>query len=231
MSAPPPRQLALSLEPRPAYGREDFLVSDSNRQAIAFIERWPVWPDGRALLIGPPGSGKTHLAAIWAGISGADTVESSKACEAILGGAARGAAFVVEDVSASPLDETGLFHLLNHAAEAGISLLLTASDIPAHWGVTLPDLMSRLRLLPSVAIAPPDETLLRAVLVKLFDDRQLVVDSALIEYLARHLDRSLACAREIVARLDEEALSRGRRVTRAMAAEVLAAGGVVDESE
>lgn len=226
-----PRQLRLDLPARTAFGREDFLVSTSNVAAFDFIDRWPAWPDRRALLIGPPGSGKSHLAAIWAATAEAEIIEARSLTRDGVPALGPLGALVVENADLPGLDEAALFHLINLAQERGLHLLVTARDLPAHWGVKLPDLLSRLRLLPSATIAAPDEALLRAVLVKLFDDRQLLVEANIIDYLSRRIDRSLDAARAIVASLDDEAMAQGRRITRAMAAAILHAAGDPERDE
>ena len=103
-------------------------------------------------------------------------------------------------------------------------LLITARAAPATWSVALPDLASRLRAVPVVTLSAPDDALLRAVMVKLFADRQLAVDENLIAYLATRIERSFAAARAAVEQLDREALRQKRAVTRALAAELLGAG-------
>jgi chromosomal replication initiation ATPase DnaA len=226
-----PRQLALDLLAQPAQGREDFLVSPSNEAAYASIEGWHSWPERRALLIGPPGSGKTHLAAIWAADVGARRVEAVRLEQAMIPEALEGKALVVEDIDRADVDETALFHLLNMARETDAALLLTARSGPMGWSIAIPDLLSRLRSLPSVTIGPPDEPLLRSLLVKLFVDRQLVVDTTVVDYLTRHLDRSFAAMRAAVAALDREALAQHRRITRAMAANVIVDAGWADPSD
>ena len=217
-----PRQLALALPHAESFARDDFLTGTSNADALATIERWPDWADRVLALTGPEGAGKSHLAAIWAEKTGARRVSARALGETDLLGSLATGALVVEDASAE-LDERALFHLLNLVREEDGYLLLTARSAPATWGVALPDLASRLRALPVVTVSAPDDALLRAVMVKLFADRQLSVDENLIAYLAMRIERSFAAAREAVAQLDREALRQKRGVTRALAAELLGA--------
>ncbi len=211
-------QLPLPFDHAPRYGLDDFMPSASNAAALATIERWPDWPDRVLLLIGPEGAGKSHLARIWAARADAELLTPGD-----LGGdldlLVRGNA-VVEDADRAGVPEPALFHLLNLARERGLSLLVTARSAPLSWALATADLTSRLRLAPSVAIDPPDDALMRAVLVKLFADRQLAVDAALVDWLALRLDRSLDAARRAVAALDRAALDAGRRITRALASDL-----------
>jgi chromosomal replication initiation ATPase DnaA len=215
-----PRQLALALPHAESFAREDFLAGPSNEAALALIERFPDWPARAVALIGPEGSGKSHLAALWANSAGARFVAARALGMANLASALATGALVVEDMIPGQFDERALFHLINLAREDA-HLLLTAQTAPAGWTVSLPDLTSRLRAIPLVTLSPPDDALLRAVLVKLFADRQLAVDESLVAYLATRLERSFAAARAAVATLDREALRRKRPVTRVLAAEVL----------
>ena len=217
-----PRQLALALPHAESFARDDFLTGSSNDAALATIERWPDWADRVLALTGPEGAGKSHLAAIWAEKAGARRVSARVLGETDLLGELATGALVVEDASAK-LDERSLFHLLNLVREEEGYLLLTSQSAPATWGVGLPDLASRLRALPVVAVSAPDDALLRAVMVKLFADRQLSVDESLIAYLATRIERSFAAARKAVEQLDREALRQKRGVTRALAAELLGA--------
>ena len=218
MSAP--RQLALALPHAESFAREDYLTGESNKAALGLIERWPDWPDRALALVGPEGAGKSHLAAIWAEIAGARRVSARALGETNLIGALATGALVIEDAPAR-LDERALFHLLNLIREEEAYLLITARVAPARWSVALPDLASRLRAVPTVALSAPDDALLRAVLVKLFADRQLGVDSSLVSYLTTRIERSFAAARAAVETLDREALRMQRPVTRALAAELL----------
>lgn len=218
---PFPRQLTLDLPVEPRFGREDFLVSPSNARAWDMFESWPNWPDRVLLLLGPTGAGKSHLGAIWAAKSGARTLNAAALPKADLPGLARAPAILLEDADAATGVENEFFHLLNLVREHGAFLAVTARQWPDSWGLKTRDLLSRLRLAPAVEIGEPDDALVRAVLVKLFVDRQLVVDTSVVEYLALRIERSLDAARAIVGELDREALARRRPITRPVAAEVL----------
>jgi chromosomal replication initiation ATPase DnaA len=218
------RQLALDLPHAESFRGDDFLPTPANAAALALVERWPEWPDPAAAIIGPPGSGKSHLAAIWAERAGARIVAAASLTAADVPGALATGALVLEDFSPERVHEAALFHLFNLAREDGAYLLLTSRQRLDGGAIALPDLASRLRSIPSAMLAPPDDALLAAVLVKLFADRQLRIDEGVISYLIPRIDRSLGAARAVVDRLDLAALSRGRSVTRALASEVLRDG-------
>lgn len=218
------RQLILDLPVEPRYAAEDFLVGPSNAAAFGFIDGWPAWPDRLVHLQGPAGSGKTHLTSIWAERSEALTLAAAAVSAEGVPGLVRTGALVLEDVDAGPLDEGALFHLVNLARERGAYVMVTSAASLDACAIRTPDLLSRLRLAPSLFLGAPDDDLLRAVLVKLFHDRQLAVELDVIAYLANRIERSLEQAAAIVGALDREALSRGRRVTRRMAAALLADG-------
>jgi chromosomal replication initiation ATPase DnaA len=226
-----PKQLTFDLPLDPRFGAEDFLVSPSNEQAYGQIESWPDWPDTILVLVGPRGSGKSHLASIWATNAHAWTIDATEITQDKVPHLVSNGALAIEDMDRGERDEAALFHLLNLAREKRAFLLITSETPPDRWSLRTPDLLSRLRLAPSVALEAPDDALLKAVLVKLFVDRQLVVDTSVVDYIALRIERSLAKASELVALLDREALSRGRRVSRAIAAEILGAAQETEENE
>ncbi len=217
-SLKPARQLALDLPAAPRYGIEDFLVGPSNEEAYALIESWPGWPDPVLLLIGPEGSGKTHLAAIWAERAHAWRIDASAMTAERVPELVSSGALVVEDVDRSLRDEAAFFHLLNQMRARSGSLVVTARSVPEQWGLRTADVLSRLRLAPVARLNAPDDALLKAVLVKLFLDRQLIVDTGVIDAVALHIPRAFADAQAVVAAIDRAALERGRRVTRTLAA-------------
>jgi chromosomal replication initiation ATPase DnaA len=221
MSPHGPRQLALALDHAVSLAREDFLGGPSNAAALGLIESFPDWPGRAAALVGPEGSGKSHLAAIWAEAAGARLLGARLLATAHLPAALATGALVVEDVAPGSFDERALFHLLNFAREEKAYLLLTARTAPGGWNVAIRDLGSRLKALPVVTLDAPDDALLRALLVKLFADRQLLVDESLVGYVATRIERSFSAARAVVARLDQEAMRLKRPLTRALAGEIL----------
>lgn len=222
MAKPPAtRQLPLEFDHDPASGRDDLIVSDRLNAAVAIVDRWPDWPSPVVILAGPTGSGKSHLASIWANRVGATRIDIDRPDPMVLETAARGPV-LIEDIDHAGFDETALFHLINAVRQNGTAILITSRLWPAGWRVTLPDLASRLKAATVVEIAEPDEELLAKVMVKLFADRQVVVDDRIIAWLVARMERSLAAARMVVTRLDQLALARGSKITRTLAAEVLA---------
>jgi chromosomal replication initiation ATPase DnaA len=215
------RQLALPLDHAESLAREDFLEGPSNASALALVDSWPGWPARAVVLAGPEGSGKSHLAAAWAQVAGARLIAARALQDIVVPAALATGALVIEDLAPGGFDERALFHLLNLAREEDAYLLITMRTPPAGWAFAVRDLGSRLRALPVVAISPPDDALLRAILVKLFADRQVAVDESLIGYVAMRIERSFAAARSAVQSLDREAMRQKRPLTRALASEIL----------
>ena len=220
------RQLAFDLPAQEAWRREDFFVSPANAVALAAVDGWRGWPLGKLVLVGPGGSGKTHLARMWAAAVGARIVAGAELAGADIAQLAAGGPVVVEDaeaVAGNRQAEEALFHLHNMVVPQA-PLLLTARQPARDWGITLPDLRSRMDAASLARLEPPDDALLAAVLVKLFGDRQVVVPAALIPWMVTRMERSLAVARRLVAALDARALAEGKPISRAMAAALLDSG-------
>lgn len=216
------KQLPLDLGHRPALDRDAFLVTDSNAAAVGWIDRWPAWPMPALVLEGPRRAGKSHLANVWRARAGAALIEGL----AVDAGAVpllldAGRPLVVEEAHQAP--EQPLLHLYNGFAERGLSLLLTADRAPARWNIKLPDLSSRLKALPVVAIEPPDDRLMHAVLIKLFADRQLIVAEDVVDFLTARMERSFEAASRLVSAIDTASLAARRRVTVPLARDVLEA--------
>jgi chromosomal replication initiation ATPase DnaA len=222
-----PEQLSFELPGKAALGREDFFVAPSNALAVAMIDATKNWPGGKLILCGPEGSGKTHLAHVWAAQTGARIVIAADLPGADISGLATGP-LVVEDVPDIAQDgaaQEALFHLHNLILASGHPLLLTGRGSPRTWGLGLPDLQSRMDGTQSALLEPPDDQLLAVVLAKLFADRQIVPKPDVIPYLLARMDRSFAAAQQIVADLDRASLSRKRTLNRSLAADVLGADG------
>jgi chromosomal replication initiation ATPase DnaA len=213
-------QLVLPLETRSAQGRADFIVAPGNERAVAFVDSYPDWPAPAAALYGPPASGKSHLAAVWAQKSGAAIIEAV-ALSAGAPGAIPDGPLVVENVGAD-IAQVPLFALL----ERGAPLLLTSQAPPLEWAekfrVTLPDLLSRTRALLGFALWAPDDALLMGLAVKLFADRQLDVPESVVAHMIRSLERSPGAIRDFVARADAAALAEKRPINLSLIKDLLA---------
>ena len=221
-------QLTLDLPHRAALGAEDFLVSDCNIAAVKLVDSWPKWQESAWLLIGPPSSGKTHLARVWQARSGARLLDAKMLDTKFIDEVREGTPLVVEDADSSAYDERALFHLLNLAREKQLFVLLSARGAPSRWTISLPDLASRLKAVPIVEIRAPDDALLRMVMLKHFADRQLDVDPKVLEFLALHVDRSLQAAAAAVEAVDRLALGTGRKINRQLVVEALAGRAATD---
>lgn len=216
-----PRQLAFALPHAESLSRDDFLEGSANAEALGLIDGWPDWPNRVMLLAGPEGSGKSHLAAIWAEEAGARSTMAHALTAATVPGALATGAVVVEDLTPDSFDERALFHLLNLAREDGAYVLITARIVPVAMEIGLRDLRSRLRAVPVVQLKAPDDHLFKALIVKFCADRQMAIDEGTLNYVASRIERSFVAARQTVELLDSEALRLGRPVTRALAAELL----------
>lgn len=218
-----PRQLSFDLPGRTALGREDFFVSPANRMAVETVTAQRGWPGGKLVLSGPAGSGKTHLAHVWAAQTGARVVAAQSLTHGDVPELASGPLAVedVPDIAPDPALQAALFHLHNLVLAEGHALLLTGRRAPHRWALGLADLQSRIEGAQHVALSPPDDTLLAAVLAKLFADRQVTPRPDTIPWLVRRMDRSFESAAAIVERLDRTALAEGRDVTARLAARLL----------
>jgi chromosomal replication initiation ATPase DnaA len=194
------------------------VVTPANADAMALIDRWPDWPSQVVILAGPPGCGKSHLAAIWRDEATADVIDAARLGSDM---AMPEHSVVIDGIGEKPFDQNGLFHLINAVRSRGDYLLLTTRLFPGAWGVTLPDLASRLKAATTVEIHEPDDALLAAVIAKLFADRQIEIDFSVVQYLVRRMERSLSSAIALVDRLDRAALEGKTRISRALAAQVL----------
>src|SRR3979411_2972820 len=200
-----PRQLAFALPHAESLTRDNFLEGPANAAALALVDNWPDWPNRIMLLTGPQGSGKSHLASIWAEQAGARSTSAHALTAAAVPGALATGAVVVEDLKSSDVDERALFHLMNLAREDQAFVLITARVPPSTFDIELRDLQSRLRAVPTVSLLPPDDQLFRGLIVKFCADRQLTVDETVVSYLTTRIDRSYSAVRQAVELLDSEA--------------------------
>lgn len=216
-------QLILQLPHREARSREDFMVSSSNALAVKAIETWRRWSNDRLALVGPARSGKSHLVHVWAHLSDARVLSTTGLCKLDLATEALRPTAVEDidrlaglDASARAKAETALLHLYNLLGEAGLPLLVTGTGAPASWKIDLADLRSRLLSMTVAEIGAPDDALLSSLLVKLFADRQLLVEPKVIAFIVKRMERSGQGAEDLVTALDALSLERKHAVTTAL---------------
>lgn len=217
------QQMTFDLPVKTALGRADFFVSAANALAVEMLENWPNWPANKLALIGPKGSGKTHLTHVWATDNQATVLGARDVVNADIPALASAPIAIedIRDIATDLASQEALFHLHNLTQETGTPLLLTADLAPNHWGLSLPDLQSRMCATSITTLPAPDDALLSAVLVKLFSDRQIDVQPKLIAYLTQRMERSFDAAGALVGALDQTALREGRPITQKLAARVL----------
>jgi chromosomal replication initiation ATPase DnaA len=215
------RQFRLQLDRTETFRREDFVVSPANAEAAKAVDAWPSWPGGALALIGPEGSGKSHLAATWAAAAEAAVIPPKGKVDL---SALRGRTVLYEDADRDRTrrDEI-LFHLFNMAAHAGGGLLITGRTPPSGWSAALPDLRSRLNAVTVAQLDEPDDAILESMLRKFFRERNIRPTEDVFPYLLRRIERSAPKALAVVQRLDEAADAEGRPVSRALARQILEA--------
>lgn len=220
-----PEQLPFDLSPRPAHEREDFWVSASNRDAVAWLDKWPDWPAPVLLITGPPASGKTHLLQVWKKEAAAKEIFLPQLAAETLNRTIGDAKEIMIDnatpVAGDPEQEKALFHLYNLLRERDGHLLMTAEKPVREWPIRLPDLKSRLQAAPTVAVGSPDDELMAVVLTKLFSDRQIFVSQEVVQFILPRLERSFLAMRQIVDKIDHRALAEKRPVTIPLVRDVL----------
>lgn len=221
------KQIPFDLGHRTAMGRDDFLIAPNNQDAVAWIDLWPEWPAPVLILYGPVASGKSHLAAVWGEKANAACVRPSSLNDSSIREIASAAKHIIlEDADkliGNVEGEKGLFHLYNLFKEERRSVLLTLQEPPVRRAFAIPDLASRLRAAPAVAIREPDDVLLGAILVKLFNDRQLRVSTEVVSYILSHMERSFEEARRVVSEADLRAITEKRAVSVPLLKEILSA--------
>ncbi|GAA5103110.1 DnaA regulatory inactivator HdaA [Bartonella acomydis] len=219
------KQLPLNFSYNPVFQFDDLVVTESNLIAFQLIDHWPNWVFPIAVLVGKEGSGKTHFSSVWAQKADALSLHRNE-IDQVVAMASSGRSFLIEDIDADEINETGLFHLINSVKQANLNtgqatVLITARTVPSAWNLKLNDLKSRLNSVMLVAINQPDDALLRAVAFKLFSDKQIIVHPDAVHYLVSRCERSLFALRHVIDSVDRLALQRKSKITRAVISEVL----------
>lgn len=215
------QQLTLDFPHLPSLGREDFLVANCNAEAVKVVDSWPNWPFFAVCIYGETGCGKTHLANVFAHNVAKLTnfpyrIPFIKAGNIKLNNIhqlfEQNKCLVIEDLDEN-INQEALFHLYNLYRDEGGNILFTSNRAPARLSLTLPDLKSRLNIVPAIEIKVPDDDLLAALLIKLFMDRQVAISPEIISYILANMERSFAYARKLVIEIDNISLAQKRTIS------------------
>lgn len=223
-------QLALDLPHRPSLGREDFMVANCNYEAVATIDLWPNWPYFAICIYGPTGCGKTHLANVFAQMVASQTphpyripfIKASQLTKDMAHSLFETSPQIVIEELDELRNQEALFHLYNTYRDLGGNILFTSSQAPARINFCLPDLRSRMNIVPALEIKAPDDELLMALLVKLFMDRQITPSQELLGFLLKNIQRSFSYTRKIVEEIDNISLAKKRAISISIAKEAIA---------
>ena len=222
-------QLALDFPHRPSLGREDFMVAGCNIEAVSTIDLWPSWPYFSICIYGPSGCGKTHLANVFAQMVALNTPHPYRIPFIKANQLSKDLIHSIFDISKQIViedlhnlnNQEALFHLYNTYRDLGGNILFTSEIAPARINFSLPDLRSRMNIVPALEIKAPDDDLLMALLVKLFMDRQIIPSQELINYLLKNIQRSFSYARKVVEEIDNISLAKKRAISIAIAKEAI----------
>ena len=221
-------QLILSLSLKEALEKEDFFISPSNLHSVTLMGNIEHWSSGALLLVGPKGSGKTHLSLVWSRENNAKQI----ALESVIPEIERGLNYdsvciedlhLIEDIGIhkKPIIEEGIFHIINSIRSRGGKLLISSSKTPNTLALSLRDLVSRLQSFSNTRIREPDDSLVMALLLKYFNDRQIYIKHSILTYMATRIDRTYSAIYEFVKSLDHKSLVLNTKITRTLIDETL----------
>lgn len=217
------RQIPMNLLHPVSFDLSDFIVSTSNGRAVQFLNAFNESGGHFGAVVGPAGSGKSHLLHGWGQEQGAVAIEPGDEVSALKAGQL----YVIDDINQRDVSgdfsysDDYLFHLYNWTKEIGAKVVAAADVAPSRWDRKLPDLISRLGTVQVATIEEPDDELLLVLLVKLFSDRQLQVDINVLNYIVSRVERSFSAARQSVDRVDKKALAEKRKITKALVRDCL----------
>jgi len=206
------QQLILDLRSIPSMGRNDYFVSDVNKEAVTWLDAWPNWTTFGFIVCGPLGSGKSHLAQVLKTLSHGDIIEAKDISDQNIDQLSQKKCLIIENIELLT-SEALLFHLYNMLLENKNNLMLTSNLTIPQISFELPDLKSRLLSMTQVNIGFPDDRLLKNLLIKQFLDKGILVEMDVIDYLIKRIDRSFEAILKLVSKIDFQSLEKAKKIT------------------
>ena len=209
-------QLTIEMPKRTALNREDFLVNVRNKVAVDFIDNFYKKSIKLGILIGPKGSGKTHLVNVLCkSLEGVNWSFLSSENKNIYDIFNTNDVIIIENINNfhSKQKEEFLFHSINLSKELNKALLLTSSLQVSKLNFKMSDLVSRLEAMNTASIEEPDDTLMEALIIKLFNDRQISVKPKTVNFLMQRIERPYLGVSEIIELIDKVSLSQKKSIS------------------
>jgi|TARA_B110000971_G_scaffold77670_1_gene79810 chromosomal replication initiation ATPase DnaA len=193
------------------YFEEDFYVSESNFEAYKLIESWPKWSSRFINIFGPSGCGKTHLTNIFNKKINSYFIKASDLNNNILSAMKVKECLIIDEYK-NNVEEKLFYSILNQSYLSNQYIIINSLEPIQSLRVELNDLKSRFNSFVNIGIDLPTDELIKVIISKNFSDKQVKIESNLLEYIIKNIDRSYEAIFDLILKLDDFSLSAGRSI-------------------
>jgi chromosomal replication initiation ATPase DnaA len=204
-------QLTFKFPFKTNYFEEDFYVSENNFEAYKLIESWPKWSCKFINIFGPSGCGKTHLANIFNKKINCFFIKASELNNNTLSSIKVKECLIIDEYK-NNVEENLLYSILNQSNLSNHYIIINSLKPILSVEVKLNDLRSRFSSFVGVGIDLPTDELIKVIISKSFSDKQVKIESKLLEYITKNIERSYAAVFDLIDKLDDSSLSTGKSI-------------------